>query len=234
MSAQRRVLITGTSRGIGRALAEHCLRNGDLVIGCSRGSEAIEHTSYRHVRADLADPVMARDVFHVIRQELGYLDALINNVGTAKMLPLALTPDETAQRILDVNVMTTYRMIQGAIRFLRKSKGGRIVNLTSVAVPLRLEGESLYAASKAAVEVLTRTVAKEIGPWSITCNAIGPSPIRTDLLRGVPEDRLQALVDRQSVRRWAEASDVSNVVDFFLRPESSMITGQVIYLGGLG
>ncbi len=121
-----------------------------------------------------------------------------------------------------------------ALRLLRKSTAGRIVNLTSIAVPLRLEGEAVYASAKAAVEMLTRTAAKELGPMGITCNAIGPSPIRTDLIRNVPEEKLDALVGQQSIRRWATPEDVFNAIDFFLKPESGMITGQVIYLGGIG
>ena len=82
--------------------------------------------------------------------------------------------------------------------------------------------------------MFTRILAKEVGPMGITCNAVGPSPIRTDLIRKVPEDKLQALIDHQSIKKWATPEDVLNVIDFFLRPESDLITGQVIYLGGLG
>jgi 3-oxoacyl-[acyl-carrier protein] reductase len=82
--------------------------------------------------------------------------------------------------------------------------------------------------------MLTRIVAKEFGPLGVTCNAVGPSPIRTDLIRNVPEEKLNALIAQQAVPTWAQADDVINVVDFFLRPESRMITGQVIYLGGMG
>jgi 3-oxoacyl-[acyl-carrier protein] reductase len=115
---------------------------------------------------------------------------------------------------------------------MRGSSAARIVNFTSVAVPLCLEGEAIYAASKSAVETLTRIAARELAPFGITCNAIGPSPIQTGLVAGVPKHKLQAMIDAQAVRRWAVPADVINVVDFFLRPESGMVTGQVIYLGG--
>jgi 3-oxoacyl-[acyl-carrier protein] reductase len=82
--------------------------------------------------------------------------------------------------------------------------------------------------------MLTRCVAKELGPSGVTCNAVGPTPIRTDLVRNVPSDKLEALIQQQAIRKWAEPADVANVIDFFLRPESHMITGQVVYLGGLG
>ncbi|NNL30780.1 MAG: SDR family oxidoreductase, partial [Gemmatimonadetes bacterium] len=110
---------------------------------------------------------------------------------------------------------------------------GRIVNFSTVAVPLALEGEAAYAASKAAVESLTRVLAKELGSMGITVNAVGPTPIDTDLVRGVPEEKIQALVARQAIGRLGRYEDVTNVVDFYLRPESSFVTGQVVYLGGV-
>jgi 3-oxoacyl-[acyl-carrier protein] reductase len=105
--------------------------------------------------------------------------------------------------------------------------------MSTVAVPLQLEGESIYAASKSAVETLTRIIAKEYGGFGITCNAIGPSPIDTALIKGVAKDKIAELVKRQAVQKMATEEDVINIADFFLRPESSMISGQVIYIGGI-
>jgi 3-oxoacyl-[acyl-carrier protein] reductase len=234
MNPSRRIVITGTSRGLGRALAEHFLGQGAQVLGCSRGETTIEHANYTHAQADVTDEAAVQRLLNLVRQTFGGLDALVNNAGVGRMLPIALTPLETAQKVLATNFLGTFLLTHGAIRLLRKSPVARIVNFTTIAVPLRLEGEAIYAASKAAVESFTRIAAKELGPLGITCNAVGPSPIRTDLIRNVPDDKLQALIDLQSIRKWAEPADVANVVDFFLRPESRMITGQVIYLGGLG
>ena len=110
---------------------------------------------------------------------------------------------------------------------------GRIVNFATVATPLKLEGEAIYAASKAAVVSLTEVLARELGPFGITVNAVGPTPVKTDLIRSVPAEKMEALLDRQAVRRYGEFRDITNVTDFFLRPESDFITGQVIYLGGV-
>ena len=234
MNSPRHILITGTSRGIGRALAEHLLAQGDRVMGCARTEPTLEHESYEHVQADIGDEAAVKGVFNEVRQRFGKLDVLINNAGAARMLPLALTPANTARQVMDVNFFGTFHVTNGAIRLLRKSPSARIVNMTSVAVPLRLEGESVYAAAKAAIESLTRVLAKELGTLGITCNAVGPTPIRTELIRRVPEEKLQALIDQQAIRDWCQPSDVANVVDFFLRPESRMVTGQVVYLGGIG
>jgi 3-oxoacyl-[acyl-carrier protein] reductase len=133
---------------------------------------------------------------------------------------------------MDTNFMGTFLFTHGGIRLLRRAPAPRIVNVTTVAVPLGLEGEAVYAASKSAVETFTRVTAREVGGLGITCNAVGPSPIRTALTENVTADTMDRLVSRQAVPRWAEPGDVANVVDFFLSPCSGMVTGQVVYLGG--
>jgi 3-oxoacyl-[acyl-carrier protein] reductase len=228
----RRVLITGSSRGIGRALVDHYLNLGDIVVGCSRTPTSIAHERFSHYEVDVTDPDAVRDAFRDICRAVGGLDAVINNAGIASMNALALTPAATARKVMDTNFLGTFVLSQAAVRVLRASPSPRIVNVTSIAVPLRLHGEAVYAASKSAVETFTRIAARELAPFRITCNAVGPSPIRTALTAGVPEHKMQALVDSQPIPRWAEASDVANVIDFFLRPESALVTGQVLYLGG--
>ena len=232
--ANRRVMITGATRGIGKALAEHYLEAGDEVVGCGRTPSALSHPNYTHRCVDVTVAAEVDQLFEELRAKFVKLDVLINNAGTASMNSLALTPFESAQRIVDTNLLATFAFTKAAVRLMRGSGTARIVNLTTVAVPLRLEGEAIYAASKSAVETFTRVAARELGPLGITCNAVGPSPIDTGLIAGVPKAKLQAMIAAQAVRRWAVPDDVVNVIDFFLRPESSMITGQVIYLGGAG
>jgi 3-oxoacyl-[acyl-carrier protein] reductase len=229
----RRVVITGATRGLGLMLAQHFLEQGDEVIGCGRTPTTLFHPSYTHRCVDVTISDEVDEFFAELTDRVGTIDALINNAGIASMNALALTPLETARRIVDTNLLGPFSFTRSAIRLMRTSKTARIVNFTSVAVPLCLEGEAIYAASKSAVETLTRISARELAPFGITCNAVGPSPIATGLVAGVPKHKLQALIDQQAIRRWAVPEDVVNVVDFFLRPESNMITGQVIYLGGV-
>jgi 3-oxoacyl-[acyl-carrier protein] reductase len=230
----RRILITGTTRGLGHSLAEHYLRAGDRVIGCARGAATIEHERYSHHLVDVTDEKAVSALFREIAREYGGLDALINNAGVASMNAFALTPAASARRILETNVLGPMLFSHGGLRLLRKSPAARIVNVTSIAVPLRLDGEAVYAASKSAVETFTRVVARELGAFGITCNAVGPSLIPTKLTKGVPAEKAQRLIAAQSVPRQATPADVATVVDFFLKPESDLITGQVIYLGGFG
>ncbi len=229
----RNILITGSSRGLGKELAEHFLRNNCVVIGCSRSEGGIEHPNYHHYQLDVASPDQVANLFFELRKEIKYLDAVINNAGVASMNAFALTPVKTFQKIFDINVQGTFLFCQKALGLLKRATHPRIVNMTTVAVPLQLEGESIYAASKSAVETLTQIIAKEYGCFGITCNAIGPSPIETSLIKGVPKDKIDKLVKRQAIKKMATPADVINLVDFYLRPESSMISGQVVYLGGI-
>ena len=114
-----------------------------------------------------------------------------------------------------------------------KKSFGRIVNFSSAATPMHLEGEAIYAASKAAIVNLTQVMARELADLSITVNAVGPTPLRTDLTRKVQQDKIDNVIARQAIRRYTEYEDISNVIDFFIRPESRFVTGQVVYLGGV-
>jgi 3-oxoacyl-[acyl-carrier protein] reductase len=167
-------------------------------------------------------------------REFGRIDALLNNAGIASMNHALLTPAETLRGILSTNLVGTFLLCREAGKVMTRQKAGRIVNFTSVAVPLRLEGEAAYAASKAAVESFTRVLSRELGESGVTVNAVGPTPVPTDLVAGVPKEKMEALLARQGIRRWGTVEDVANVVDFFLAEGSGFVTGQVVYLGGVG
>jgi len=226
-------LITGTSKGIGRFLAEHYLAQGHLVVGCSRHPTDMKADGYMHFALDVSDEQKAKPIFAEIRKRFGRLDHLINNAGIASMNHSLLTPTSTLKRILDTNVVGTFLFSREAAKLMKIGAFGRIVNFTTIAVPLKLEGEAAYVASKAAVQSLTDVLAKEFAPFGITVNAIGPVPIETDLIRAVPKDKIDRLVSLQSIKRLGTLEDVANVIDFFLRPESGFVTGQKIFLGGL-
>ncbi|MGF1484176.1 MAG: SDR family NAD(P)-dependent oxidoreductase [Opitutales bacterium] len=227
------MLITGSRKGIGRELAERYLDAGWTVAGCSRDTADWSHPSYRHFCLDVADEPEVVKMVRAVAKELGGLDVLLNNAGIASMNHVLLTPVTSARRILETNFVGSFLFCREAAKVMSRRKSGRIVNFCTVATPLRLEGEALYAASKAAIVNFTEIMARELGPTGVTVNAVGPTPVPTDLIRNVPKAKMDALLARQAIQRFGTVEDVANVVDFFIRPESAFITGQVLYLGGV-
>ncbi len=228
------LIITGTRKGLGRSLAEYYLKAGWQVAGCSRSPSDLSHASYRHFELDVADEKAVVEMVAAVDQQMGPIYGLVNNAGVASMNHALLTPLSTLKRIFDTNVSGSFLFAREvAKRMSRRRSGGRIINFSTVAHPLDLEGESAYAASKAAVESFTRILARELASMQITVNAVGPTPIDTDLIRGVPAAKMEALLTRQAIQRKGQIEDVINVLEFFLREESSFITGQTIYLGGV-
>jgi 3-oxoacyl-[acyl-carrier protein] reductase len=232
MIDKRVVLITGTSKGIGRELVLHYLAKGFYVIGCSRQMVALDSPNYQHYAVNVSDEKAVKQVFADIKVRHGQLDVLINNAGIASMNHTLMTPLDTVHEVLNTNVVGTFLFCREAAKLMQKRRFGRIVNFTTIAVPLKLSGEAIYAASKAAIKSLTEVMAKELSPWNITVNAIGPTPIETNLIRSVPKEKIASLLQQQAIPRMGEYRDVKNVIDFFIQPESDFITGQVIYLGG--
>jgi 3-oxoacyl-[acyl-carrier protein] reductase len=233
MTENKVVLITGARKGIGRALVEHYAGSGCHVVGCSRSPFEGEVPNYRHYCLDVSDEPAVRRMFSEIKKQEGRLDVLINNAGVASMNHSLLTPMAAVNKIMDTNFTGTFLFCREGARLMQLHRYGRIVNFATVAVPLKLEGEAIYAASKAAVISLTQILAREFADFGITVNAVGPAPIRTDLISGVSSEKLDALIERQAIKRYGELRDVIQVTDFFVHPASDFVTGQVIFLGGV-
>jgi 3-oxoacyl-[acyl-carrier protein] reductase len=227
-------VITGTRKGIGRRLAECYVERGHIVIGCSRGAATLEHERYAHHRVDIRNEQAVIELFRWVRTRHGHVDHLVNGAGIGLRNLAMLTPLESVLDVLSTNVAGTFLACREAAKLMARNGGGRIVNFGSVAVPLEPDGLAIYSASKAAVVTLTRVLAREFGPLGITVNAVSPNPIETDLLADVPPSELDPLLARQPVRRMGTVADVAAVVDFFLAPSNGMVTGQNIYMGGVG
>jgi 3-oxoacyl-[acyl-carrier protein] reductase len=227
------VLITGTRKGIGRYLAEHFVRKGALVEGCSRAAPDWALENYTHHCLDVADEAQVRAMLSSIQQRHGRLDILINNAGVAAMNHALLTPAATLDQIMATNFRGTFLLCREGAKLMQRRRYGRIVNVSTVAVPLLLEGEAIYAASKSAVVTFSQILARELAEFGITCNVVAPAPMETDLIRNVPPEKIDAIVNRLAIKRLGRFEDVANVIDFFVKPESGYVTGQVIYLGGI-
>ena len=233
MSEKPVVVITGTRTGIGKFLAEYYVKKGFYVIGCSRKQVDFELKNYQHFCLDISDEPAVKKMYNQVRKTYGRLDVLINNAGIASMNHALLTTIDTVNKVFNTNVVGTFLSCREAAKLMQMNKFGRIINFTTVATPLRLEGEAVYASSKAAVVSITQILARELADMGITVNAIGPVPVKTDLIRAVPREKIESLINRQAIRRYGEFKDIVNIIDFFLKKESNFITGQVIYLGGI-
>ena len=234
-------IISGSSRGIGKALSEHYLGCGDIVVGCARSTSDIAHENYRHFILDINDEKAVVAMVRAAKKEFGKIDICLNNAGMASMNHILTTSYESAKTLVDVNFLGAFllsreaakAMISNKISNKNSAKSGVIINFSSVAVPLCLGGEAIYAASKAACESLTKTMAKELASYSIRVNAIAPAPVQTDLIKAVPKDKIKALLEQQAIKRFGEFDDIINVIDFFISQKSDFITGQIITLGGV-
>jgi 3-oxoacyl-[acyl-carrier protein] reductase len=233
MDNQNVMVITGTSRGIGNHLARYYCQKGYYVGGFSRSDTDLPFSNYRHFSVDVSDENGVKKAFRSIRQDVGRLDVLINNAGFAAMNHSLLTPLKTFDAIYQTNVKGVFLFCRESAKLMKKNNFGRIVNFTSVAAPLKLAGEAVYASSKAAVINLTQILANELSEFGITVNAIGPTPVKTDLIKGVTQEKIAELISRQALPRFAEYRDITNVIDFFISSASDFVTAQTLYLGGV-
>ncbi len=227
------IVITGTRKGLGKELCGYYLGQGHTVIGCSRGASEIMHSNYTHYELDVADEKLVVKMVKEVSRNFKHIDILINNAGIASMNHILLTPFKTVQDIFSTNYFGTFLFCREVAKVMSRKKYGRIVNFTTVATPLRLEGELVYANSKAAIENFTEIASRELAEFNITVNAVGPTPIPTDLIKNVSKDKMDALISRQAIKRFGNFDDLVNVINFFIDDKSDFITGQVLYLGGV-
>ncbi|WP_297990550.1 SDR family oxidoreductase [uncultured Helicobacter sp.] len=238
------IVITGTRKGIGKDLSEYYLQQGHIVCGCSRGKGSIESHNYRHFELDVSDEKAVVAMIREVKKEFGKIDVLLNNAGIASMNHILTTPFSTMQNIFNTNVFGSFLFLREVAKVMvqdskkhnadfKRTMPYRIVNFATIATPLRLEGEAIYAASKAALVNLTQVVAKELSEFGITLNAVGPTPVPTDLIKNVPKAKMDSLLNQQAIKRFGSFEDVLNVIEFFCDEKSHFITGQVIHLGGV-
>jgi 3-oxoacyl-[acyl-carrier protein] reductase len=230
-------LVTGGSRGIGRAIALHLARAGvRVVIHYHRNREAAESVAReaggaRLVQADLRS---IKEVDELARSLADVsLDILINNAGVWGFTPLGTTPLENLEAMLDVNVKSVFWLTQALLPLLKE--GARIVNLSSIAGRIgRAGGRSVYGASKAAVDAFTKNWALELAPRKIRVNAVAPGYIDTDMTAGYFSDPkiLRHAVERQPFGRLGHAEEVADVVLFLCSPASYWITGESVNVSG--
>ncbi len=242
MSADQKIaIVTGGSRGIGAAVARRLASRGMAVSilylsNAGKAEEIVADIRWAggtadSIAADVSKPAEIRQAVENIVKRHGRIDVLVNAAGILEMQPLATIDDETIARSFDVNVKSVIHMIQACLPHFPAS-GGRIVNLSSNLIYQPRPGAGFYAATKAAVSVLTNAFAKELGPRGITVNAVAPSLTRTDMTAATPEARLQAVTAATPLGRIGEPEDIADVVSFLASDDSRWITGRTILTDG--
>jgi 3-oxoacyl-[acyl-carrier protein] reductase len=220
-------LITGTSQGLGLALAERLLADGWTVHGFARGAQTLVHERFRAHAVDVTDEGAVRAAVSNVAAA-GRIDLLVNNAGAASMNALLLTPGSVAEQLMRVNYLGTFHCLQAVGKVMVRQRAGRIINITTVAVPLSLEGEAAYVASKAAVEALTKVAAKELASSGVVVTAVGFGPVETKLTRAVPK---AALAKINAAISRPEGTTMTQAMDFILAHMRTAEGGQVEYLG---
>ncbi|BBK30760.1 NAD(P)-dependent dehydrogenase (short-subunit alcohol dehydrogenase family) [Stella humosa] len=224
-------LVTGGSQGIGRAIAAELARAGFQVINLDR--EPPQVPCGVHVAVDLADrSATAAALAEVVGRYP--VTRLVNNVGIVRPGPVEEQTAEDVEAVMDLNVRTAIQCAEALLPAMREAGFGRIVNISSRAA-LGKELRSAYAASKSALHGLTKTWALELGQFGITVNAVSPGPIATDLFRRVNPDnspRTAAIRETIPMRRMGQPEDIAGAVAFFLRQDTSFVTGQVLHVCG--
>lgn len=234
-------IVTGASKGIGAAIAGQLAADGfqtivnyassmgeaEDVVACieAAGGRAIA------VRADVADASAVAALFDRAEAEFGEVDVLVNNAGISKFSPLAQVSDEDFQQQIAVNLTGTFNgMREGAKRV---GDGGRIINLSTSIIGHYSPGNGVYAATKAAVEAMTHTLAKELGTRGVTVNAVAPGPIATELLfKGRSEELIQRLINDIPLGRLGLPEEIAQIVSFLAGAQSGWINGQIIRANG--
>ena len=237
----RVALVTGASRGIGAAVARRLAADGYAVAVNYAGNEAaanatvaaIEQAGGRAlaVRADVASAADVKAMFATIEATLGRIDVLVNNAGILPYVTIAETTDEQFERTMAINVTGTFNTMREAAT--RLNDGGRIVNFSTSVLHMAPPTYGVYVASKGAVEALTRVFAKELRGRGITCNAVAPGPVATELfLNGKSEELVQQIAKSAPLERLGQPEDIAGVVSFLAGPDGGWVNGQVLRANG--
>ena len=234
-------LVTGASRGIGKAIATVLGNRGATVIGTAtseKGAQGITDSlaASGHKGAgkvlNVTDPDSIAALMKTVQQEFGTPSILVNNAGITRDNLLMRMKDDEWDAVIETNLTSAFRMSKACLRGMMKAKHGRIVTITSVIAATGNAGQANYAATKAGVIGFTKSLAREIGSRGITVNAVAPGFIDTDMTRELPEARQQALLGQIPLGRLGAVEDIANAVAFLASAEAAYITGETIHVNG--
>ncbi len=242
MLTGKTAVITGGSRGIGKAIALRMAKSGaDIALVYAGNEEAARQTAgelaalrvkVKFYRCDVSDFEAVKGTIDQIITDFGGIDILVNNAGIVRdRLVLSMTPEDF-EKVMDINLKGAFYMIKHCYPIFMKKRAGRIINISSVSGLMGNPGQANYSAAKAGMVGLTKTVAKELAGRGVTCNAIAPGFIQTDMTEAMPEKARQEAVAAIPLKRMGTAEDVAGLAAFLASAEAGYITGEVIKVDG--
>ena len=234
-------LVTGASRGIGKAIARQLGQVGAVVVGTATTEQGAEKISADFDEAGIRGRGMALNVtsadncvtvVKAITEEFGAPQILVNNAGITRDNILMRMKDDEWESVINTNLNAIYRMSKAVLRGMTKARWGRIINISSVVGSMGNGGQSNYAATKSAVEGFARSLAKEVGSRNITVNSVAPGFIDTDMTRELPEDQREALQSQIPAARLGQPEEIAAAVGFLASEAAGYITGETLHVNG--
>ena len=241
MSAQKKVLVTGASRGIGKAIIESFAKEGNYLIGTAtsiEGAKTIDEiissndSSGAGLVLDLNDDNSIEEFFKILKGKDLYPDILVNNAGfTRDNIFLRMKDDEWSD-VLNVHLNAQFKIIKNLVKPMLKNKYGRIINLSSAAAAIGNKGQANYVAAKSGIEAMSKTLAREFGLKNITINCVAPGFIETDMTDSLDEEYKKGIASQIPLQRFGKANEVAELIKFLTSSEAGYITGQTIHING--
>ncbi len=235
-------VVTGASKGIGRACALRLAKDGMTVVVNYSHSDAEAAKTVEEIKAaggdavaykaDVSDLNQVKDMFKFVSDTYGRVDILVNNAGIVRDEYLLMLTQENLDKCLDLNIKGYFYCAQQAALKMFSQKSGVIVNMSSVSSKLALAGQSVYSATKGAVNSMTQTMAKELARKKIRVNAVCPGFVQTEMVDQLPEDKKKEYLKEVPLGRFADVDEVAGLVSFLCSDDASYITGQAIVLDG--
>lgn len=235
-------IVTGASRGIGKACALRLAKDGfTMVINYSHSEDEAKKVlgeieknggSGMTIRADVSDLDQVKAMMREVGKTYGQIDVLVNNAGIVRDEYLLMLNPDTLDRCFDLNVKGYFYCAQQAVLKMFRKKSGAIINMSSVSGILALAGQSVYSATKGAVNSMTQTMAKELAPYGIRVNAVAPGFIETEMLDALPEEKKKEYLDAIPMHRLGKAEEVAGIVSMLASDTCAYMTGQILTLDG--